>query len=127
MAYAPSRILRAQRRDQIQRTAKGWDRIWGWITGMTLGYGYQPWRALLFLLTVLFTSVVLATTVGAHGGLTMAGHATTAYHSCGLTDQLGAGLDLGQALTVIDWLLQVLAWAFAALFIAGFTGAVRKT
>jgi len=25
------------------------------------------------------------------------------------------------------WVLRLLAWAFAALFIAGFTGAVRKT
>ncbi|MBG0566394.1 hypothetical protein [Actinoplanes aureus] len=32
----------------------------------------------------------------------------------------------GQALTA-GWLLQALAWAFAALFIAGFTSAVRKT
>jgi len=30
-------------------------------------------------------------------------------------------------LTAASWLLQLLAWAFAALFIAGFTSAVRKT
>jgi hypothetical protein len=35
--------------------------------------------------------------------------------------------DAGRALTVIGWGLQILARAFAALFIAGFTGAVRKT
>jgi hypothetical protein len=28
---------------------------------------------------------------------------------------------------VSGWALQLLAWAFATLFIAGFTGAVRKT
>jgi hypothetical protein len=30
-------------------------------------------------------------------------------------------------LTSISWVLRLLAWAFAALFIAGFTSAVRKT
>jgi len=33
----------------------------------------------------------------------------------------------GAWLTVTGWVLRVLAWAFAALFIAGFTSAVRKT
>ena len=30
-------------------------------------------------------------------------------------------------LTAVGWVLRVLAWTFAALFIAGFTSAVRKT
>ena len=30
-------------------------------------------------------------------------------------------------LVTVGWVLRVLAWVFAALFIAGFTGAVRKT
>ena len=30
-------------------------------------------------------------------------------------------------LSGIGWVLRVLAWAFAALFVAGFTSAVRKT
>jgi len=30
-------------------------------------------------------------------------------------------------LTATGWVLQLLAWVFAALFIAGFTSAVRKT
>jgi hypothetical protein len=30
-------------------------------------------------------------------------------------------------LTAVGWVLRLLAWAFAALFIAGFTSAVRKT
>jgi hypothetical protein len=41
-------ILMAQNRDQIARTGvRGWDRSWARLTGLTLGYGYQPWRALL--------------------------------------------------------------------------------
>jgi hypothetical protein len=63
-----------------------------------------------------------------------------------MVDRVGVGLDLGllliktgtrghcdatnsatgQVLTVAGWGLQLLAWAFATLFIAGFTGAVRK-
>ena len=30
-------------------------------------------------------------------------------------------------LAAVGWVLRVLAWVFAALFIAGFTSAVRKT
>ena len=62
-------------------------------------------------------------------------------------ERIGVGLDLGlpliktgtrdhcdttasttgQVLTAAGWALQLLAWAFATLFVAGFTGAVRKT
>ena len=30
-------------------------------------------------------------------------------------------------LSTVSWVLRLLAWLFAALFIAGFTSAVRKT
>jgi hypothetical protein len=30
-------------------------------------------------------------------------------------------------LSAVGWVLRLLAWVFAALFIAGFTSAVRKT
>jgi hypothetical protein len=33
----------------------------------------------------------------------------------------------GTVLTAASWVAKVLAWAFATLFIAGFTGVVRKT
>jgi hypothetical protein len=33
----------------------------------------------------------------------------------------------GDTLTVARWILQLAAWALAALFIAGFTGIVRTT
>jgi hypothetical protein len=36
-------------------------------------------------------------------------------------------LTTGQVVTAAGWGLQLLAWAFATLFVAGFTGAVRKT
>lgn len=34
---------------------------------------------------------------------------------------------VGNVLTVARWMLRLIAWALAALFIAGFTGIVRKT
>jgi hypothetical protein len=140
-------VLIAQRRDQIQRAGLSTtERAWGRITGITLGYGYQPWRALLLLFATLATAVTLSIIGGNHGGLaaTSANGSVTA--SCTTIDQIGIGLDLGtpliktgahegcqstptpigQTLTVIGWVLQLLAWTFATLFIAGFTSAVRK-
>ncbi|GAB3874985.1 hypothetical protein GCM10029964_017900 [Kibdelosporangium lantanae] len=46
---------------------------------------------------------------------------TGAKNRCDITD--GA---TGQALAISGWVLRVSAWAFATLFVAGFTGAVRK-
>src|SRR5437868_6205315 len=64
------KILIAQRRAQLDRgVLTGRERLWARITGVTLGYDYQPWRALLFLLGVVITSVVPAVTLGTHGAL----------------------------------------------------------
>ncbi|MFD5250402.1 hypothetical protein ACFWIW_38045 [Amycolatopsis sp. NPDC058340] len=141
-------ILMAQRRDQIRRGGLRWhDRMWARFTGLALGFGYQPWRALLLLLTVLAGSVVLALVLGGQGGLAHTARASAPATPCGVVERIGVGLDLGlplvktgarelcaptgsaagQALTVAGWVLQLAAWASATLFIAGFTGAVRKT
>jgi hypothetical protein len=125
------RVLMAQRRDQIDRHALTGraERTWARFTGFALGYGYQPWRALIGLAAVVAVSVTLALIVG----------------DCGIVDRIGFGLNVGaplvttnavcattsetagHVLTVSGWLLKLLAWAFASLFIAGFTGAVRKS
>lgn len=141
-------VLIAQRRDQIDRNALTGkrDRAWARFTGVTLGYGYKPARALLFLLGVVIASVVLALTLGAHGGLAQPNPpAGKPAIRCSTVEQVGVGLDLGEpmvstgsrcdttgsangeALTAARWTLEVLAWALATLFIAGFTSAVRKT
>ena len=53
----------------------------GWITKKTLGYGYQPWRALLFLVAVVMLSCVLAWSLGSHGALAQTGEtANSASH-----------------------------------------------
>ena len=63
-------ILMAQRDDQLTRTDTRWpERWWGKITKVTLGYGYQPWRALLFLAALVVLSCLLAVSLGSHGAL----------------------------------------------------------
>jgi hypothetical protein len=144
-------ILMAQRDDQLARTNTRWpERLWGRITKVTLGYGYQPWRALLFLAAVMAVSCVLAVALGSHGALTQTAKTATPGRPCTIVQQVSVGLDLNLPvgtsvaradcdltensasttaawLTMAGWVLRLLAWVFAALFIAGFTSAVRKT
>ena len=145
------KTLMAQRDDQLARThphCPEW--LWGRITKVTLGYGYQPWRALLFLAGVVALSCVLAWLLGSHGALAQTDKTATPGRSCTVIQQVSVGLDLNLPvgasvarakcdltkdsasmtaawLTAVGWVLRVLAWVFAALFIAGFTSAVRKT
>ncbi len=146
-------ILMAQRDDRLARTQprpSRPERLWGRITKVTLGYGYQPWRALLFLAGVVVVSCVLAVVLGSHGALAQTDKTATPGQPCTVIQQVSVGLDLnlpvgtsvarpdcdlardpGSAaaawVAAAGWMLRVLAWAFAALFIAGFTSAVRKT
>ena len=143
--------LWAQRDDQlhcVKTSRRG--RLWGWITKKTLGYGYKPWRALWFLFGVVAVSCVLAWLLGSLGALEQTKDSGAPGDSCSPVQELSVGLDLNlpvghslareqcalaidpanvtaRLLTVAGWVLQVLAWVFAALFIAGFTSAVRKT
>ncbi|MEU4253212.1 hypothetical protein AB0F15_38030 [Amycolatopsis sp. NPDC026612] len=145
------RILMGQRVDQIDRGAltSRAERVWARITGLTLGYGYQPWRALIGLGAVLAVAVTLAVIPGSRGGLAhpplVGGTPVTV--DCTVAEEVGVGLDFGtplinsgararceptstpngQILAYSGWVLRLLAWSFATLFVAGFTGAVRKT
>jgi len=143
--------LMAQRDDQLARTHPRWrERSWGEITKVTLGYGYQPWRALVFLAGVVAVSCVLAWLLGAHGALAQTSKTATPGRSCTVIQQVSVGLDLNLPvgtslaraacdltedsasvtadwLAAVGWVLRLLTWVFAALFIAGFTSAVRKT
>jgi hypothetical protein len=143
--------LIGQRDDQLARTRQRWpERWWGSITKVTLGYGYQPWRALWFLAGALAVSCVLAVVLGANGALTQTSKTATPGRPCTVIQQLSVGLDLNLPvgasvaregcdltadsasvtaawLSAVSWVLRLLVWAFAALFIAGFTSAVRKT
>ena len=145
------RTLMAQRDDQLARTHPHWsERLWGRITKVTLGYGYQPWKALLFLAAVVVVSCVLAVVLGARGALAQTDETATPGRACTVVQQVSVGLDLNlpvgtsvarvdcdltrdsasktaACLSLVGWVLRLLAWLFAALFIAGFTSAVRKT
>jgi hypothetical protein len=142
------RVLIAQRRDQINRRVLDgrFERAWARLTGLLLGYGYQPWRALIGLAAVIAIAVVLAVILGGHGALTQV-RTPPSPTACTIVERIGVGLDLGtplltsgartrceatttttgHILTTTGWALRLLAWAFATLFIAGFTSAVRKT
>ncbi|WP_338702704.1 hypothetical protein V2W30_35530 [Streptomyces sp. Q6] len=142
-------VLVAQQKDRLRRDHVGLaERAWGGLTGMVLGYGYKPWRAIFYLLGVVALAVTLAVVLGAHGGVAREADTAGAHHGpCSVVETVSIGLQLalplarsagpqdctvasgaaGQALTASGWVLQALSWAFATLFVAGFTGAVRRT
>jgi hypothetical protein len=120
------------------------------LQGLRVGQHYKPWRALWFLAAVVALSCVLAVALGSHGALAQTSKTATPGRSCTVVQQVSVGLDLNLPvgttaareecdlttdsasvtatwLSVVSWVLRVLAWVFAALFIAGFTSAVRKT
>jgi hypothetical protein len=98
---------------------------------------------LLWLAGVAAAAVTLAVVLGAAGGLVQPAPVPA---PCTAVQRVGVGLDLsiplvktgarehcdvtesaaGQSLTVVGLVLQLLGWAFATLFVAGFTGAVRR-
>jgi hypothetical protein len=137
-------VLITQRRDELRRgNLPPAVRTWVRLTSFTLGYGYRPWLALAWLAGVALVSIALALALGAAGGLAQPGPTGGA---CTVLQHVGVGLDLsipliktgarercdvtdgvaGQWLMVTGWGLQLLGWAFATLFVAGFTAAVRR-
>lgn len=128
------------------------DKAWGWFTWftwftwstwVTLGYGYRPWLALLWLIGVAVASATLTAVLGVHG-LYPKDHPD---QRCVLSARVVIGIDnalplvtttsecltrlppnrSAQAPTWAGIGAQVGGWAFATLFVAGFTGAVQKT
>jgi len=99
---------------------------------VTVGHGYRPGLALVWLAGVLAVSVGVVLVSGAV--------------RCSVVEQVGYALNVATPLVKVDaarcsvdtgsgagqfvlastWLLQILAWAFATLFVAGFTGLVRR-
>ena len=130
-------IARTEIRER--RQTKAWLRLTSW----TLGYGYRPWLALVWLAAVATVAVVLTTVAGAAGGLAHPGQS----EPCTTMERAAVGVDwslpllgtavrdrcqptatvTGQWLTAAGWVLRLLGWGFGTLFVAGFTGAVRKT
>jgi len=142
------RALMAQRDHQVKRgmltrRAKAWARF----TKLTLGYGYQPWRALIgvagiVLIAILVTffvpgALAVVTTSTTHElistpctsiqtfqiavDMTIPLVSTGAGSACRLTSTVG-----GQAVGWIGVFLTLAGWALTALFAAGFTRAIRQ-
>ena len=95
-------------------------------------------------------SCALAVVLGTSGALAQTKDTAVPGQPCTVIQRVSVGLDLNLPvgtslaragcglpkdaasaaaawLAAAGWVLRVLAWAFAVLFIAGFTGAVRKT
>lgn len=144
------RIHLARQRDLLRRGELDfWGRLWHRITGLTVGYGYRPANALLWWAGTLALSVLLIAGVAGPAGLvnrtTTTGGPPT---SCSVVEQIGFALNtaiplvnpssqqsclidttagVGQLVIAGTWVLQALSWAFVTLFVAGFTGLVRKS
>ncbi|MFE7898338.1 hypothetical protein ACFU3E_12635, partial [Streptomyces sp. NPDC057424] len=120
-------------------------RVWHWVSRVTVRYGYQPSRALWYLLAVLAVSCALLVVADIQGWLVHP--SARGGGRCGIVESVGSALDrtvplLGFGVagrcelsnaTPAQWIfaasliLQVLSWVFVTLFVAGFTGIVRKS
>ena len=79
-------ILMAQRDDQLARTQprpRWTERLWGRITKVAVGYGYQPWRLLLLVSAVVAVSCLLAVALGP-GALTQTDKTATPGQPCSI-------------------------------------------
>ncbi|WP_394620896.1 hypothetical protein JNUCC0626_17880 [Lentzea sp. JNUCC 0626] len=127
------RIRVAQQRDLRRRgQLSRWGRGWHLIRGVTVGHGYRPGLALVWLAGVLALSVGVVLTSGAVrcSAVEQVGYALNVATPLVKVDAARCTVDVGSAagqlVLASTWLLQILAWAFATLFVAGFTGLVRR-
>lgn len=113
------------------------------LSGFFIGYGYKPWRALIGLIGSLASATILVIVAGRLGLLVLASDPLT---QCNLSEQLSiAAPSAGpifrpsgsasciyinatwaQAFALANFALQLFGWAFLTLFIAGFTGLIKK-
>jgi hypothetical protein len=145
------RTLRPANRNGENRFRLWLQRCWLAVLRVTIGYGYQVGRALAWLGVIAILAVSLGFSAGNieyHGARIAVAPAVSGTHvvPCSSIEQAGMGLGiglplikqatsdrcridtsspLGQGLTVAGWLLQLLSWVFATLFIAGFTKVIR--
>ncbi|MDZ5660981.1 hypothetical protein SFC79_04325 [Nocardioides sp. S-58] len=142
---------RARRRDGGHAMGLG-QRVWRRFFGLTLGYGYQPWRAAL-LLVAAWLAAALLFGLAADGGAMVPTEADVevtakncdAGYPCfdswlyasdvvvpiikvGQEDawRIDASSPYGDALAWAFWTVRVLGWAAATLAIASLTGLVRS-
>jgi hypothetical protein len=124
------KILMAQRTHELRIRRPGMtrtERSWGKFTGVTLGYGYQPWRALVGLPGVVILAVILSVSYGGQGGLAHTRASGSPGTACSALEGVGVGLDFsipvvrsgaggacattasgaGNTITISSWVLQL--------------------
>ncbi|OLF18494.1 pentapeptide repeat-containing protein [Actinophytocola xanthii] len=144
------RIHLARQRDLLRRgDLDFWGRLWHRITGLTVGYGYRPVTALVWWTGTVALSVLLITAVaGPSGAVQRSAVGDGRPSACSAAEQVGLALTMatplvkpgsqqpclidttshvGQVVIAGTWVLQALGWAFVTLFVAGFTGLVRRS
>jgi len=144
-----------QRRDRVRRShLTPAERIWSSILRVTVGYGFRPSLALGWLLATALLGITLTLGLGHEGmGAPQQTNETTPISGpdqsslpCGRLQLIGVAIDntvplvgtdasekcvplettRGAILTVAGWVLQLFGWVFATLFVAGFTGIIRR-
>lgn len=141
------RISIAQQEDLLVRGQLGSlaSRTTHRLSGIFVGYGYRHWRAFGFLLATLVLAIAVAFSAG-YADLT--DRSASDSSNCGVSEQLSltfpvAGPILrsniaalcqfdteqfwGQVYFLSNAVLQLFGWAFLTLFIAGFTGIIKKS
>lgn len=124
--------IAAQRDLRLRGQLSRWGRLWHLIRGVTVGHGYRPGLALVWLAGVLAVSagVVLVSGAVRCSTVEQVGYALNVATPLVKVDAARCTVDAasgaGQFVLAATWLLQILAWAFATLFVAGFTGLVRR-
>ena len=142
--------------DRSERWHLWWRRFGLRLQKVTLGYGYRARRAFYGVVIVLAVASLVGWLAGrTHSGSTgrYAAYRPSPVNGslaqqCSTVEQVGLGLhpglpflstvtagqcafdtttSIGGSYAVVNWSLQALAWAGAALAIAGYTGLVRKT
>jgi hypothetical protein len=133
------RVLVAQQ-ERLRAGLTGWTRLRHRLFGLTLQYGYQPFRAVVALVAVVAAAVVLFLSLAggtkAEGGgvcpgvdrVGLAIDAAVPLASTGTEERckLATSTGAGQALAAAGWVLTLLGWASATLVVAGYTGLVRR-
>ena len=144
------RTLRPAGRDGENAFRLWLQRVWLTILRVTIGYGYQVGRALAWLTAIALLSITLGLGAGSieyHGQRLATTELPNAHEvPCSTVEQIALGLEIGlplikqatsqtcrldtssligQVLTTIGWLFQLLSWVFATLFVAGFTKIIR--